>query len=201
MTIREQEEMLFAEWKEKRPGFVDDGVIDESEYLKSCPKIVFILKEVNGGWAWNLKGYVREGGKAQTWNNIARWIYGIRRLYQNKRLEDDVWSKVDWVSAEFRKEQLKTICTMNLKKTPGGSATNHKELLTFAKEDLPFIKRQLNIYMPDIIINCSRAPLDPEITEAFTVVEFYHPQARGKRFKKKDMFDALMAAVKETIGQ
>ena len=51
----------------------------------------------------------------------------------------------------FRKETLKSICSMNLKKTPGGSSTKPAEL-KFAKEDGNFIQKQYNLYNPDITI-------------------------------------------------
>ena len=47
MTIRESEELLFAQWRLNRLGFVADGDADESAYLASAPKLLFLLKEVN----------------------------------------------------------------------------------------------------------------------------------------------------------
>ena len=35
MTMTEQQNQLFREWREDRPGMVTDGVVDESAYLNS----------------------------------------------------------------------------------------------------------------------------------------------------------------------
>lgn len=55
-------------------------VVDESEYLNAEYKIVFLLKEVNGGSGWNLRKFLSDGGRASTWNNAARWTKAILNL-------------------------------------------------------------------------------------------------------------------------
>ena len=47
MTIFKREEELFKEWEKSRTPFVRDGAVSEHDYLKSCPRIAFILKEAN----------------------------------------------------------------------------------------------------------------------------------------------------------
>jgi len=44
-----KEEELFDEWKKERPGFVGDGIVQLDNYLESDFKILYLLKEVNGG--------------------------------------------------------------------------------------------------------------------------------------------------------
>lgn len=51
MSIKEREELLFQKLREKDPDIVADGVICEQEFLNARYKIVYILKEVNGGKA------------------------------------------------------------------------------------------------------------------------------------------------------
>ena len=47
MSIRDEEERLFDEWKKVRKNFVRDGVVSEPDYQTSNPQIAIILKEVN----------------------------------------------------------------------------------------------------------------------------------------------------------
>ena len=54
MSIKEREEFLFQKLREKDPDIVSDGVICEQEFLNARYKIVYILKEVNGGKSWDL---------------------------------------------------------------------------------------------------------------------------------------------------
>ena len=152
MCIAKQEKQLFSKWKAIRPGLVADGVVDESKYLASSPKLLFVLKEVNsdkGGW--DLREYMRDGARGQTWDNITRWVDGIRSLDSDREI---LWSELKTVSDEKRMETLQSICAINLKKLPGGHTTNNKNLEDVAKEDIVFLKQQFRIYGPDIVICC-----------------------------------------------
>ena len=95
MSIRDSEEELFAEWRAKRPGFVSDGVVHEDTYLQSSRKLLFVLKEVNspGVGDWDLRDFLKRGDRPQTWDNVTRWVEGIRRL-----TEDIPW--IDFVKSQ-----------------------------------------------------------------------------------------------------
>jgi len=72
MSIRELEEKLFDEWQEKeklgynsenKKLFVRDGLIHEESYFKAPVKILYLLKEVNGGDKdWDLREFVKKEG-------------------------------------------------------------------------------------------------------------------------------------------
>ncbi len=151
MNIYEQETELFRKWKAGRTGFAPDGVVSEKDYLNSDPKIVFILKEVNdpGSEGWDLRDYLWKGADkgGTTWNNVARWAYGIRNRKSFQR-----WKNFPYVDIEFRTEELKNICAMNLKKEPGGGRTKYQELVDATKKDSKFIRKQYALYDADITI-------------------------------------------------
>ncbi len=151
MAIRESEDHLFTEWRLNRPGFVADGIAKEAEYLASSPKLLFVLKEVNdpGGGDWDLRQFMREGGRSQTWNNITRWVEGIRWLPQ-----DIPWQELADVDEERRRCALRQIAAINLKKSPGGHTTDPAILAATAAEDKSFLNRQFSLYEPDVVICC-----------------------------------------------
>lgn len=72
MSITSNENKIFSSLRENGLAVVADGVVCEQEFLNARYKIVYILKEANGGDNWDLRDFVRDGGRAQTWNNIAR---------------------------------------------------------------------------------------------------------------------------------
>ena len=150
MTIVAEEDSLFQSWREDRPGFVPDGVVSEQDYLASSPSIVVILKEVNdpGGGDWDLRQFLRNGGRPQTWNNVARWVHGIRNCGQG----DDWPNQYAAISEECRVEVLRSICVMNLKKSPGTHTTERASLEKVATEDADRIQDQYAIYDPDLTI-------------------------------------------------
>lgn len=197
MGIRNEEERLFAEWEKHRSNLVKDGVVDEKAYLESNPKLLFVMKEVNDttGGGWDLRQFIREGAIGQTWNNVTRWVYGIRNL--NKDIE---WSSIPTGTAEKRRELLNSICAMNLKKSPGRGRTDNKKLEQAVAEDKEYLKQQFAFYDPNIIICCgsvtgdlfcrfilSETKPEPKMTKRGIpfhqlksnqyLISFYHPQA------------------------
>jgi hypothetical protein len=152
MSIINRETELFEKWSAERPGFVKDGVVDEKSYLDSSLKIMFVLKEINGSltdWDNDLRNFIRQGARRQTWNNVTRWIRGIREI--NHGIE---WKELEEISGEKRKEYLKSICAVNLKKSPGGHTTDNNALSQVAKDDEKFLNEQFGIYNPDLVICC-----------------------------------------------
>lgn len=149
MSISEEEEKLFQQWQENRKRFVRDGVVSEGDYLASSQKIVFILKEVNDpdGGGWDLRKFVAEGGRHQTWDNTTRWVYGIRNIAS---IPD--WNFFKNITKNFRIETLKSIGVLNLKKSPGMHTADHASLTAVANEDKKFIQQQYSLYDPDLTI-------------------------------------------------
>ncbi len=149
MSIYQAEEQLFEQWQGSREGFVRDVVVSETDYLSSRPKIAFILKEVNDpdGGGWDLREFISEGGRPQTWDNITRWVYGIRNLNSIPG-----WEFYSEITNDFRIETLKSICALNLKKSPGTHTTDHASLNAVANEDKDYVRNQYSIYDPDLTI-------------------------------------------------
>jgi hypothetical protein len=157
--IAELEQKLFDKWAKTRQGFSPDGIVDEQLYLASKPKILLVLKEVNSktDTPVDLKDFLKNGayGRRPTWDNVARWIYGIRNL--DKEID---WSQLDEGNflTEIRKELLPTICVINVKKSPGGHTTDNSHLWTIAENDKDLLKEQFDLYYnnpktrPDLII-------------------------------------------------
>ena len=149
MTIKEQEDKLFSEWRIDRKGFVPDGVADEAAYRQSEKKILFLMKEVND-FKGDLRDFMREkGGRNATWDNLTRWTMGMRKLNN-----DIPWSELKAISENQRKEFILTVAAMNLKKSPGGTTTDKAMMKRIALEDKGYICRQFNLYDADIVICC-----------------------------------------------
>lgn len=151
MTISSQESVLFEELKRNREDFVFDGVVSESHYLNSEIKLCFVLKEVNDlhGGGWDLREFIGEGGRSQTWNNVARWVSSIRNINS-----DIKWTELEVVDNEYRKNTLRSICAFNLKKSPGGHTTDKVSFNTAVEDDKEYIKKQYEIYNADVTVCC-----------------------------------------------
>jgi len=150
MTIKEREEELFQRWRTERgyDRFIKDGVFNEETWERQTVKLTFILKDPNwpggdGDIRENLEKYPNRN-HWRTWNNIARWTRALL----------DGGAFPGFITREERLEQLRRISFLNLKKVGGGSHTRHNELQACAYKDAPFIRKQLLLYLPDMIICC-----------------------------------------------
>lgn len=213
MGIAEEENKLFRELRTVNPDIIDDGLADEEEYLSAAYKIVYILKEVNGGKGWSLREFLQNGGRAQTWDNIARWTEAILNLDEEKP-----WSYWEKDNEARRQTMLKKIGAVNVKKTSGGHTSNSGEIYQAALDYREILCRQMSLYKPDIVICCGteRAFADAcfdgqEIDWRMTsrgiwyfiaggaaVISFAHPEARVKDCY---LLYALTDAVKEIMGR
>ncbi|MGF1866928.1 hypothetical protein L4D15_16990 [Enterovibrio norvegicus] len=214
MSICEQELELFNRWAANRAGFVSDGVVSEPHYLKSPLRVCFVLKEVNdlGGGGWDLRQFIREGARKQTWNNISRWTKCISHIEH-----DFHWSELAKISNSDRIKILKSVCAMNLKKSPGGHTTEKASFNQVVGDDKNYIQEQYSLYAPDITICCGTGwdlhwalELENEAVRQTNrginwflnhnnkaVIMFSHPEAR---VQDSLLVYGLVDAVRDVIG-
>lgn len=128
-----------------------------------------------------MREYVRGGGRAQTWNNIARWVEGIRALPQ-----DLSWSSLEVMGGPRRQSALSSIAVINIRKSPGGYTTDTLRLKEDADKDKEFINQQIAIYDPDYLICCSTSdllhslvqfPQPPEWKSTARGIWYHEPQS------------------------
>ena len=118
MNIKEQEDALFEEWRNRRPDLVTDGAIDAAKWSASTPRIVFVLKEANSkSGGWDERECIRNGewGRSPTFRNLARWSIGIRALP-----EEMDWSRLERISRGEMAAALLSTCVMNLRRFLAG---------------------------------------------------------------------------------
>ena len=87
----------------------------------------------------DLRVFLRKAKKWQTWNNVARWQFGIERM--DKEIS---WWKINRINQTFRQEHLKNAAIINIKKVPGSESSNMKEIWDYAWQDSDFLKKQID---------------------------------------------------------
>ncbi|MCR5271956.1 MAG: hypothetical protein K6E13_03120 [Lachnospiraceae bacterium] len=210
MMIEKQKE-LFDEWKIDNPDIITYGIVNEDEYKKAPVRILYLLKEVNGGKAWDLCNYISNGGRQQTWDNKARWTRGILSI----NLEIP-WIELESITNQQRIELLNKICVVNVKKTSGRHTSNYSELQSAARDTREQLIRQFQISNPQVIICCGTSSIyfedifevaEPnwEMTSrgiyfvrenGRIVISYSHPEAR---VKDSLLYYGLIDAVKEIM--
>ena len=152
INIQNEEEKLFEEWEKAQPcekAFVRDGVVDEEVFVRQPCRFVFVLKEANQfGEAKEYEGslakFVKDGAPnngGHTWNPVCKWLTGTDKVYNQAE----------------RRDVLKPIAVVNLKKEDGGNRTDMNALRDRVERDKEFLKRQLEIYVkrePVVFVCC-----------------------------------------------
>lgn len=146
---------LFKEWKtlimSDAKHFVEDGVICHESWGEVDCKLLFILKETNdyeGNIANLINRAVTVKPKSKLWgrptfHNIGRWAYGLLNFPKS----------IDSYEAanKERKKSLLPCSFINIKKTSGGR-TAGKAVELNAIKFASFLRRQIEILSPDIIV-------------------------------------------------
>lgn len=225
--FEKKENELFEKWikEQQHTSFLKDGVIDGETYFKEKVKVLFILKEANcPNGRDDLKKYLRspelKGNWWKTWNNIARWTIAL--------LDGGCYPKT--ISSSYRASVLKRIAFLNLKKEGGGAQADPSKIANAAKTDNKYIKKQIEMYDPDIIICCGQNGesnatilrnyvLKDNVSEwqklknsvyyyhfrskdgkQIPIVSFTHPQMRGGHKKFEEKYDLMVGVRNELLS-
>ncbi len=152
MNLTEKENELFERWESRcqehgEDLFVKDGAVDPDGFEKATLQLVFVLKEAYTDESFDLRDHLRTPNLYPT---MVRWIEGILALPRLKP-----WSELDgWLNEVRRDRAVRQIVFMNVKKNGGGPSANWKEIRSAMKRDRHFIREQLAMYKPDVVILC-----------------------------------------------
>ncbi|MCU0351834.1 MAG: hypothetical protein MUF43_13565 [Flavobacterium sp.] len=137
-----------------------DGIICMDKYLKSQKKILWILKETNGGFdseheSWNAReGLYEKFNKSNCPDMHYNYQTYDKMVYVSKMiLENLEWSKIQNRKNNPEITQiLHHTAIINLKKIPGSSKANDKTILKYYKQYKDIIWKQIDYMKPDIVI-------------------------------------------------
>lgn len=196
--LTEKLNKLFKEWEDNiedhKGKFVSDGIINEVEWIKATPKILFIAKEANQ------YGKQAVGDFRHDWRNgisnypfayrIAEWSFGI---ISNFPVFSDIFPK----SPHYH-ETLQKISFLNVKKTGGIGSSEGIIIGKHFDQNQKFLMKQIQIINPDIIVlslsfninirekmfgdiewRSSGYDINVARWENARLIDFYHPSSRN----------------------
>ena len=192
VTQNEKIDHLLDEWaKEFSTGnkFIRDGIINEELFSKSKIKILFIAKEPNSRnhtneIAWDFRNWWQEPNLKYSFSQtLDLWAYGLLNNFPE--------------IVEPRENCLSQVAFMNVKKNCGGAETSRDQMLSAINMNREFVKKQIALIQPEIIITCFSADhslvkslFEIELEDALygihigkfqnsKLVSFYHPSMRA----------------------
>lgn len=173
--------------KISKNNFIPDGIIDETSYMQSPKKILFIAKEA----ACLKKGNTIEEN-FETAQNDGFWcrrvVLGEEKrgtgfssglaLLANAILNENFETPEKDISA------LRYVAFMNINKRGGFTECKTDLLRDYAQNYKDLIDREIKIISPDIIVCCGMGVRDclsgVDSCKSLPVLEVYHPSARYK---------------------
>ena len=135
---------------------VTDGVTDIDEYLKSSPRIMWVLKEpwddidengitCGGGWDMSELFEKDNAWKNKTWQPIIYVTYGI--------IKRCLWKDMDWIRDDTgMADVLKNITYINVSKMPGYTQSDSEKIRLAYTNWRDILLEQIKMYDPQIII-------------------------------------------------
>lgn len=189
---------LIALYKEKAlidsiKGIIKDGVINPAEYNKQTTKVLFIAKEHNP-----LKDPHESGDYREWWNDDVRYPFSHRLSEWAHGIIND-FPPYEQIKHSDKKDALRSIAFINLKKTTGKSSSDIKVLSSYVNASRNLLLDQIREIAPTIIVCCLRYDTLPKQLFDFKdmrpalpkfgyqywknipVLNFYHPSARKNK--------------------
>ncbi len=207
-NVKEEIDSLFQEWEaaHKRKGyerFIRDGIVSlEDWYRQPTPKICYLLKEAySDDEGFDLAKLLHKKEPWQMWKKVAVWTEAIFQAFGDGKEYDQ-----ERIQANIRRNTDR-IAIINVKKSNGQSESDYKEIGDYAITDRGFLRRELDIVNPDIIVcgytnHCLRTILGDEWVNNETsmtlfgewngklVIDYYHP---ASQYPNRVNYYALMA--------
>lgn len=204
------DESMWQRWREhytqigiSSTKICKDGIVDYETYVQANRKVLFVMKEVNQWDGGDLREMLRKGPRYQMWHTVARWAAGILRGFPP-------FDEID--KYEVLVESIRSIATINLKKTSGEASADMSVINAFALMDRQLLLDQIQMINPDIIVAGgtfdsliwlldlavdpehpgSRAVSDPQ--RSITVVPWRHPS----RVDNRETYDGLREIVRKS---
>ncbi len=201
--------VLFTKWETERPDYnkiCRDGILVQSEWDKSNPKILFLLKETYEHFDI-IEGECGPSGTSRTfWRRMRMWTYVITEIY-NDRVPTFERAML------IKEEPNKDIAYVNIKKNAQKREYNSEpnsvdsDIRRYAVRDKEFLQRQIEIINPSVVLCCSTFKFCDIIfnnirsvsdklynSNGIWIIDFGHPSQTY--YSYRDNFDALNRILK-----
>ena len=142
--------------KEHDQKTVADGPIVPEEYARANPRLLWILRETNGGGDWDLRKFLANDRElfsyphwSATFGALAKISFGL--------LHDSPADLIAQMDAKDAVEALRSVAVINVNKRGGERRVDWDTFPDEAREFSPFVDQQVDALAPDIILAAGTA--------------------------------------------
>ncbi len=148
-----------AQWQTTDPTIVLDGAVDPLRFARAAPRILWILREPNGGGPWSLCEYLRDPSKGYNrWKMTAGLLIRVSHGLLNGL---PPWG--DWANDPAPiTDCLRDVAVININKRGGGARADLSRLARSGEDFGPFILKQIESLSPTVVIMAGTRPFVPE---------------------------------------
>lgn len=196
--------------------FTWDGPSDFEQWENANPKILFLLKEALGDFEPASPQRKKDIGNKPFLLNIARWKFAIKHMFEelNQIPFFDSFEKPHNLG-----ELMDDIAVVEVKKVDEGKgASDLVEINKYAENDKEFLKEQIDIINPQIILcgytvdnyytifggynpTTMKVIIEDSRCACLShynrlIINFYHPSTRS-RARAKELFEILCRMIKD----
>lgn len=131
---------------------VIDGVINPERYVKSSPRVLWILKEANSvDLSWSIVDNFKDKNWLETYGRSNPTIRKI--IYTSYAILNEVaWSEIPYGNEPQAYDCLQDVAFINLKKEPGDHQAEYDAVQSAYNQDKDLIHRQIQAFDPEVII-------------------------------------------------
>jgi len=133
------------------PKTVADGAVVPGKYEQARPRLLWILRETNGGGDWDLRSFLSSNDALfgypywhATFGALAKTSFGL--------LHDLPAESIAQMEARDAVAALRSIAVVNVNKRGGESRVNWESFPDEAREFSRFVDKQVDALAPDIIL-------------------------------------------------
>jgi hypothetical protein len=138
------------------PNTVADGAVVPQEYAQSKPRLLWILRETNGGGDWDLRRFLSSDEELfgyrhwhATFGALAKISFGL--------IHNSPEASIAQMDAKDAVEALRSVAVVNVNKRGGESRVDWESFPEEAREFSSFVDKQINALAPDVIIAAGTA--------------------------------------------
>jgi hypothetical protein len=148
----------FSSYESDQIDFIYDGATVPDQWVKSPWRIMCLLKEAHGGGVWNHAEAIREDGGLLRVGGTANQAVHYRMVEWLAAIESSLEGAPIDIEADREEDYPKARATMlrsawvNVKKVDGLPYSNAGDLHTVATRDADFLKRQMDLLNPRVIV-------------------------------------------------
>ena len=156
--IEVRENDLFTRWKAaSQKPFYRDGVRQPKRFTAAHVKTLFVLREANFDGEpcdYDFRPELLCNPHPFWKDRMFPWCFGL--TYHNDGSAEALWEryKTSSPTKDTVFDTLDNFGFIQIKKCPGGAKSKATELIGAVEQDANFLREQLSIYCPDVIVAC-----------------------------------------------